>query len=282
MNLHQNLLLRRLVLPLLKIFNRDIFISHPWTNDRVRLSLFEHKGYWFHGKNRENDEMLAFGRLIQPGACVIEVGGHIGFISLFYSKLVTPPPATAGGQVIVFEPGINNLQYLKTNVAKHSNVNLVVAACSDSDGESIFYIDNLTGQNNSLVASFDGLKVNSSNAPGISVGIESVTVATVKLDSYCAEFAIKPDFIKIDVEGHEFAVLTGADRTLSDQFPPILMVEIQSDHEQISNLLHLKGYDLYGSNGQLIDNVDIATSGNFFALHQVAHQEAKSRWLIST
>jgi len=91
MNLHQNLLLRRLVLPLLKIFNRDIFISHPWTNDRVRLSLFEHKGYWFHGKNRENDEMLAFGRLIQPGACVIEVGGHIGFISLFYSKLVTPP-----------------------------------------------------------------------------------------------------------------------------------------------------------------------------------------------
>lgn len=157
-----------------------------------------------------------------------------------------------------------------------------MAACSNCDGESIFYIDNLTGQNNSLVASFEGLKINSSNAPGISVDIESVAVATVKLDSYTAEFAIKPDFIKIDVEGHEFAVLTGADRILSDQFPPILMVKIQSDHEQISNLLHLKGYDLYGSNGQLIDNVDIATSGNFFAIHQVAHQEAKSRWLIST
>ena len=282
MNLYQNLLLRRVVLPLLKAFNRDIYFSHPWTNEKLRLSLFEHKGYWFHGKNRENAEMFAFSRLIQPGACVIEVGGHIGFISLFYSKLVTPPPATAGGQVIVFEPGINNLQYLKTNVAKHSNVNLVVAACSDSDGESIFYIDNLTGQNNSLVASFDGLKVNSSNAPGISVDIESVMVATVKLDSYCAEFAIKPDFIKIDVEGHEFSVLIGADRTLSDQFPPILMVEIQTDHEEIINLLHLKGYDLYKPNGQLIDNVDITTSGNFFALHHVAHQEAKSRWLLLT
>ena len=282
MNLYQNLLLRRVVLPLLKAFNRDIYFSHPWTNEKLRLSLFEHKGYWFHGKNRENAEMFAFSRLIQPGACVIEVGGHIGFMSLFYAQLVAPPPAKAGGQVIVFEPGINNLPYLKTNIAKHSNIKLVVAACSNRDGESIFYIDNLTGQNNSLVASFEGLKINSSNAPGISVDIESVMVATVKLDSYCAEFAIKPDFIKIDVEGHEFSVLIGADRTLSDQFPPILMVEIQTDHEEIINLLHLKGYDLYKPNGQLIDNVDITTSGNFFALHHVAHQEAKSRWLLLT
>lgn len=61
---HNNLLLRRIGLPLLKAFNRNISIRHPWTGDRFQLSLFEHKGYWFHGKNREANEMHAFGCLI--------------------------------------------------------------------------------------------------------------------------------------------------------------------------------------------------------------------------
>jgi len=61
MKLHQQPSLRRIALPLLKFCNRDISIDHPWTGDRLKLALFEHKGYRFYGKNRARDEMIAFG-----------------------------------------------------------------------------------------------------------------------------------------------------------------------------------------------------------------------------
>jgi hypothetical protein len=76
MKLHKNPLLRRIILPLLKLVNRDIFINCPWTGDKLKLSLFEHKGYWFYRKNRERDEMIAFGCLLSPGAHVLEVGAY--------------------------------------------------------------------------------------------------------------------------------------------------------------------------------------------------------------
>ena len=74
MKLHQKPSLRRIALPLLKFFNRDKWLDHPWTGDKFKLVLFEHKGYWFYGKNRERNEMIAFGHLLTPGACVLEVG----------------------------------------------------------------------------------------------------------------------------------------------------------------------------------------------------------------
>lgn len=105
--LHKKPLFRRIALPLLKLFNRDILIDHPWAGSKLKLALFEHKGYWFYGKNRERDEMIAFGCFLQPGALVLEVGGHIGFTTLYFSELVT-----SSGRVIVFEPGPNNLKYI--------------------------------------------------------------------------------------------------------------------------------------------------------------------------
>ena len=102
MKFHRITSLRRIALPLLKFFNCDIFINHPWTGDRFKLSVYEHKGYWFHGKNREYDEMIV--RLfVVSGANVLEVGGHIGFTTLF-SRLVG-----SSGRVVVFEPGLTIL-----------------------------------------------------------------------------------------------------------------------------------------------------------------------------
>ena len=39
------------------------------------------------------------------------------------------------------------------------------AGCSDLDGLSVLYVDNLTGQNNSLVPKFNGLTANTQAAP---------------------------------------------------------------------------------------------------------------------
>ena len=40
------------------------------------LEAFRHKGYWYHGKQREKQTMLLFGELVGKGDWVIEVGEH--------------------------------------------------------------------------------------------------------------------------------------------------------------------------------------------------------------
>ena len=64
--------LRKIVMPLLKKFDRNISIHHPWIkNEKMSISLFKHKGYWFHGKKREEETMLLFKKIINPGSTVV-------------------------------------------------------------------------------------------------------------------------------------------------------------------------------------------------------------------
>lgn len=73
--------LRPVVLHLLRWMARDTSLTNPWTGSRIYLNSFRHKGYWFFGKEREAGTMARFAELIRPGDTVVEVGGHIGFIT---------------------------------------------------------------------------------------------------------------------------------------------------------------------------------------------------------
>src|SRR5207247_9235861 len=111
MNLADVKLLRRLMRPLCARLNPgDITITHHFTGDKVFLHSFKHKGYWFDGKKREKDTMELFRRLIRPADTIIEIGGHIGYVSLYFANLANKV------SVYVFEPGTNNLPYLKYDV----------------------------------------------------------------------------------------------------------------------------------------------------------------------
>ncbi len=113
MALHKLPLLRRLAIPLLRRVNLgDVTIKHHWTGDPLRLHSFKHKGYWYFGKRREWQNMQRFAELLGPGDRVIDVGGHIGYLSLYFSKLVGP-----SGHVYTLEPGANNLVYTRANLA---------------------------------------------------------------------------------------------------------------------------------------------------------------------
>jgi predicted methyltransferase len=64
---------------------------------------FKHYTYWYDGERREQTTMELFAKLINPGDVVVEVGGHIGYIAVYFSHLVGKQ-----GRVVVFEPGPNN------------------------------------------------------------------------------------------------------------------------------------------------------------------------------
>lgn len=264
--LYKNKWLRRIILPILKRVSRDIQIRHHFTGDRFQLHSWLHKGYWYHGHNRERRSLAICQQVIKPGDTVIEVGGHIGYLSLFFSQLAGPT-----GQVHVFEPGLNNLPYIERNIQCRPNITLVRKAVSNENGTATFYQEDLTGQNNSMVKDFDVLQRNLQNAFEKGIQVTEVQVAVIRGDDYVAQQGITPDFIKIDVEGFEFEVLDGFRQTLRHR--PVLFVEVQRHNDQIWELLEPLGYRLFRDTMQPLTRDDVLAlrTQNVFCFHPSAH-----------
>jgi FkbM family methyltransferase len=241
---------RRIGLSLLAHANPgDVSIKHHYTQDRIRLHSFRHKGYWFHGRRREQETMEAFARLVKPGDCVLEAGGHIGYISLYFAQL-----AGASGSVHVFEPGSNNLPYLWANAAGKPTISVIPKGLGHQAGVLPLHLEDLTGQNNSLVPDFAGLASNERYA--VKAHVVEQLVEIVPIDSYVAQAGLVPDFIKVDVEGYEWEVLAGASETLA-RHRPAMMVEVQSRGPEIARMLHDLGYRLHLPDGREIDEIPL-------------------------
>jgi len=228
-------LLRRLAL---RVFSRvnpgDITINHQWCAGRVRLHSYRHKGYWLRGRTREATTMARFASLIHPGDTVIEIGGHIGYVTQYLASLVGEP-----GSVIVFEPGSNNLPYIRDNVSHLPQVELIEKACGDSPERRTFFLEDLTGQNNSFTLGYGLLR--EAEAKAIKARIRPVEVDVVTLDSVLDERGLTPQLLKIDVEGSELAVLRGSQTTI-DRARPTIMAEVTEDAEEVFELLSAAGY----------------------------------------
>jgi FkbM family methyltransferase len=253
--------LRRALVPVFARVNPgEVTIRNHYTGHPLRLHSFRHKGYWYHGRSREAASMALFKRLIRPGDLVVEVGGHIGYISQYFSQLVG-----AAGRVVVFEPGPNNLPFLRRNTRDLPNVEVVELGVGREQGRADFFVEQLTGQNNSFVAEFEGLAANA-HAAGVDSRVETVSVEMTSLDAHLAE---GPSFIKIDVEGFELPVLQGASRIL-EQDRPLLMVEIQADREAVAALASRHGYEVLGEDLAAY-NWDEEFLGNSFWFHREAH-----------
>ncbi|MFA9231990.1 MAG: FkbM family methyltransferase [Microgenomates group bacterium] len=210
--------------------------------------------------------MELFAQLIKPGDHVVEVGGHIGFITAFFSYCVCPK-----GKVTVFEPGSNNLGYNSKNIMHPSleefgPIFLIEAAVGPESGEITFYEDGITGQNNSVIPNFSGLESNAKMA-FVEVCLRERKVEMVALDSKLMGQPIS--FVKIDVEGFEMGVLSGMKQILIEH-QPIVMVEIQADHVKIFNLFQALDYSLF-SEFRIPVLDPLSMNHNNFALHGEKH-----------
>lgn len=273
MKLYTFKIVRAICLPLLKGLAFDFSITHHWTGDVIRLNSFRHKGYWFHGKNRERETMRAFENMISSGETIAEVGGHIGYLTLWFAKIVGPT-----GSVFVFEPGGNNLPYIRRNVSGKRNVVLTEKGCGPEKAVLNFYEDNLTGQNNSFVKDFAGLDGNARNAPGVAVEVETRQVEICRLDAFFRDIKRAVSFVKIDTEGYELNVLLGCSGLFDQTLPPKFMVEVQADEKAIFELFTERGYFIFNSSRERIETVDKMTD-NLFMLHSVHHAVVIKGWL---
>lgn len=230
----------------------------------MRLHSFRHKNYWYQGTRRERPTMIALAQLLHPGDVAMDVGAHIGYLSVWMSSLVG-----ANGVVVVCEPGANNLPYLRKNVAALSNVQVREIAIAESSGNLQFLEEDLSGQNNTLVTEGEHFHTNMELA-GVAATSHLRTVEALPLDEVVAAMDAPPNLVKIDVEGAELAVVKGACGVLED-VRPIWVIEVTHDREEIGKLFDAAGYAIYYPNLEIARGFD-RRSVNFVCLHREAHR----------
>jgi len=172
-------------------------ISDPLVeNLRVPIIGGVNRGLWwslassgsgYASGRRAAAQMVLLERLMQVQDVVFDIGAHHGYVTLAASRKVG-----ANGRVYAFEPSRMNRGRLMRHVAwnKLVNVSVLPFALSDYEGES----------------RFGGSGTSKMFAMG--AGTEIVTVRSAA--SLLSDGAVvRPDFVKIDVEGAEAETLRG-------------------------------------------------------------------------
>ena len=259
-------ILRKIALKVLKATAFDMTIRHHFTNNKFSLNTYHHKGYWYYGPKREQNTIKVFQAWIKPGDYVLEIGGHIGYFTTFYANLVG-----CQGRVDVFEPSQKNINYLDKNINFLSpdlreKVTVITKGAGHVNQVMDFYIDPISGQNNSFVKDFEGFLSNRKHSAESRTELIKESVDVITLDGYFQNAAEFPHFVKIDVEGFEWNVIQGFIETI-DRSHPSFMIEIQADSENIISFFGNKGYAIYNDKLKLIRDHDeylIKKSPNIF------------------
>jgi FkbM family methyltransferase len=145
--------------------------------------------------------------LIKPGDTVVDVGAFIGDHTIAYARAVG-----GHGRVFAFEPNPIAYKCLKHNMALLDGDDLL----------SVGFLNVALGDRTDSVP----LSGNNGNWGGAYIGdhMKITDVPVRPLD----EFNLAPDFIKIDAEGYEMKVLSGAQKTIL-KYHPTLVIEINEE-----------------------------------------------------
>ena len=95
-----------------------------------------------------------------------------------------------------------------TNLLPLSQAYIVEKAVASRNGTATLYMENITGQNNSLLRHYDIFEANARKAYATAHTVP-IEVDTVSLDAYAATVGARPHFVKVDAEGAECEVLAG-------------------------------------------------------------------------
>jgi FkbM family methyltransferase len=162
----------------------------------------------------EQSEACFVQRLLRPGMTVLDIGAHHGLYTLLAAKRVGRQ-----GRVIAFEPSPRECRRLAKHVRANRCKNVEVEACAvgDTPGEAdLFMVDGFRDWGNSL------------RPPAVPEPTRRVRVPVRKLDDILAERGIEQvDFIKLDAEGGELAVLEGARKLLQTAPRPAILAEVE-------------------------------------------------------
>lgn len=221
------------------VYGRRGLVRQMGGKERIRIRA-AHRNY---RDGHEADLFRCLRQIVRPGDTVIEVGASVGIFTVLLARWLAP-----NGRIFAFEPA----PMAKAALGDHLNLNhvegivtVIPDALSDSAGQARFYVEGTSGQNT--------LSATHSRLPNA----ECISVAVNTLDAFCQAKDVKPNLIKIDVEGFEFHVLRGGLRSLlADapfvvvEFHPMLWAETGVTQSSIEELLDRADYKCTPITGQ--------------------------------
>jgi FkbM family methyltransferase len=188
---------------------------------------------------------------MKPEQVFFDVGAHHGWVSMW-----TLPLVGKDGKVYSFEPSPANLSILEWHRTSNdfSQWTVVPKAVSDVDGQAEFFlVDTGDSPMNSLTSGGAGAPFMQGH------DIRKLAIQTITLDTFCSQVGLRPDLVKIDVEGAELMVLRGASKVMSESCPTIILavhpywLPKGQSTRQIFEFLTTHGYTMYASTGCRVD-----------------------------
>ena len=167
--------------------------------------------YKYYGTEYEKDSVQEMRKVIKKGETIIDIGAQLGLMTKLFSDLVGEK-----GQVFSFEPTPKTFSLLQETIKINNIGNIatpVQKAVSDKRGTATFNI-----------SVHEASPANSLAKDANDDSIKGIDVALISVDEFAKESKLKKvDYIKIDAEGAEFAVLKGAEKTIIKDKPNMLL-----------------------------------------------------------
>lgn len=172
------------------------------------------------------------------GGVAVDIGASLGEWAVPLARAVGPD-----GRLFAFEPQPLAVRALEATLRINNltQASVIEAAVSDRVGVLDLAVPDVTSS---------AVDTGRAHIGATKPGETASKVRTVTLDAFIAEARlVRLDLVKIDVEGHERAVLDGAHDTIARLRPAIVMEtghENAADRAAIAALLCGAGYELVG------------------------------------
>lgn len=199
----------------------DVLILVPAFIDEITTYVLIEQEDWFEAE-------IAFVRkFLQPGMRCLDIGANFGVYALAMAARVGP-----AGTVFAFEPSASTAAFLRKSAARNGFAQLQVVQAAVSDAEGTVCLGGADAVHRHIASN----------------GEAGEFVPAVTLDGwYERQRPERVDFVKIDVEGAEPAVVAGGHAFLRT-CDPLIMVEINNggrvDLRAVDALREL-GYEIY-------------------------------------
>lgn len=203
---------------------------------KMLLDLRNDKGIsrdlYIYGKRElATTNLLLSSNILKKGDVVLDIGANIGYYALLESKLVGEE-----GIVYALEPVKRNFELLKENIKLNNmkNIEIFKLAAGDENKKAVIHISKKS--NWCSLVYREGMEF-----------FEKEEVDIVKIDEFLKDKR-KPTFIRMDLEGYEYATIEGMKQTLElDNLK--LLIEIHGhimtnmQFLQMINTLESKGFN---------------------------------------
>lgn len=201
--------------------------------------------------DRETAFMKILRQELKEGMTVIDIGANIGYVTLIMAELVGP-----SGKVYAIDPNPNSFRVLVKNIQANGYTDFVFPyqmGISNTNGVSKFYVSD---------------KWNLSGMSATKHSKQVINIPVTTLDDFMKDKGY-PDFIKMDIEGHEVEALEGMYWTLKNADRPVkILIEVHqiyysenhSLEKQLRKLLDIS------FNTKYVISAGVARP-DFFAMH---------------